>query len=97
MESEGSLPSWLAAEIADRCPGFLEHDCRCSADHPDEGVLTPVRLGFWIDNHVFAFAGKGGWFNALAYYAVREPRYQRANVYWSQSVDRCGPVEAASG
>jgi hypothetical protein len=88
MESEGSVSSWLTAEIEDRCPGFLEHDSRYSAEHPHEGFLTPVRLGFWIDDHMFAFARKGGWFNAIAYYAVREPRYQRANVCWSQSVER---------
>lgn len=42
MESEGSMPSWLAAEIEDRCPGFLEDDSRYSAEHPKEGFLTPV-------------------------------------------------------
>ena len=37
MESEGSLPSWLAAEIEDRCPGFLEDDSRYSLEHPSVG------------------------------------------------------------
>jgi len=88
MESEGCVSPWLALKIEDRCPGFLEEDSRYSAQHPHEGFLTPVGLGFWIDDHVFAFARNGGWFNAIAYYAVREPRYQRANVCWSQSVER---------
>jgi hypothetical protein len=88
MESEGSVSPWLAGEIEDRCPGFLEDDHAYSAEHSDEGFRTPVRLGFWIDDHAFEFAKKAGWFNAIAYYAVREPRYQRASVCWSQSVDR---------
>ena len=58
MEDEGSLPSWLAAEIADRCPGFLEDDFRYASEHPGEGFLTPVRLGFWIDDHIFELAKK---------------------------------------
>src|SRR5258708_5101316 len=88
MESEGTVPTWLAERIEDRCPGFLEEDGRYSAKHPHEGHLTPVRLGFWIDEHVFGFARKGGWFNAIVFYAVREQRCQRASVCWSQSVDR---------
>jgi hypothetical protein len=88
MESEGSVTSWLTAEIEDRCPGFLEHESRYSVEHPGEGFLTPLTLGAWIDDHVFEFAKKGGWFNAIAYYAVREPRHQRSNVCWSQSLGR---------
>jgi hypothetical protein len=78
----------ILSDIADRWPGFIEDDSRYSAEHPGEGFLTLVRLGFWIDDHVFEFAKKGGWFNAIAYCALREPRYQRANVCGSQSVDR---------
>lgn len=87
MESEGTVPAWLAERIEDRCPGFLEE-----VDHSDgqvqESVPTPVRLGSWIDDHVFAFAKNGGWFHAIVFYAVRAPRYQRASVCWSQSVGR---------
>ena len=78
----------VGAEIEGRCPGFLEDDSRYPADHPNKAFFTPVRLGFCIDDHVFAFAKKGGWFNAIAYYALREPRYQRVSVCWSQSVER---------
>jgi hypothetical protein len=88
MDSIDAVPAWLAEQIDNRCPGFLEEDRRCSAEHPGEGFLTPVRLGSWIDDHVFGFARKGGWLNAISYYAVRAPRYQRASVCWSQSVDR---------
>jgi hypothetical protein len=47
MESEGAVPTWLADRIEDRCPGFFDEDGGYSAEHPDEGFLTPVRLGFW--------------------------------------------------
>ena len=40
MESEGSVTRWLAGEIEDRCPGFLEDDSRYSSEHPSEGFLT---------------------------------------------------------
>jgi hypothetical protein len=88
MESEGAVPTLLADRIEDRCPGFLEEDGRYSAEHPNEGFLTPVTLSSWIDEHVFGFARRGGWFNAIADYAVRERRCQRASVCWSQCVDR---------
>ena len=88
MESEGSVPTWLAEQIEDRCPGFIEEDRRYTAEHADDGFLTPIRLGSWIDEHVFEFARKSGWLNAISYYAVREARYQRASVCWSQCVDR---------
>jgi hypothetical protein len=46
-----------------------------------------LRLEDWIDDHFFGFAKQEGWFNAIAYYAIRDPRYQRAEVCWSQSVE----------
>ena len=45
-----------------------------------------LRLEDWIDEHVFGFAKKEGWFNAITYYAVRDPRYQRAEVCWGECV-----------
>ena len=45
-----------------------------------------LRLEDWIDEHFFGFAQKKGWFNAITYYAIRDPRYQRAEVCWSECV-----------
>lgn len=34
------------------------------------------------------FAKNEGWFNAITYYSVRDPRYQRAEVCWSGCVEK---------
>ena len=36
----------------------------------------------------FDFAKKEGWFSAIAYYAIRDPRYQRSEVCWSECVEK---------
>jgi hypothetical protein len=41
-----------------------------------------------MDEHIFGFARTEGWFNALEFYAVRDPRYQRAQVCWSECVEK---------
>jgi hypothetical protein len=56
--------------------------------HPNEARLAPVRLGQWIDEHIFGFAKQGGWLHAITFYAVRETRYQKASVCWSESVQK---------
>ena len=48
----------------------------------------PLRLEDWIDDHIFAFAKQEGWFNAITYYAIRDPRYQRSEVCWSECVEK---------
>ena len=48
----------------------------------------PLRLEDWIDDHIFGFARQEGWFSAITFYAIREPRYQRAEVCWSECVER---------
>ena len=47
-----------------------------------------LRLEDWIDEHIFGFARKEGWFNAVQFYAVRDPRYQRAEVCWSEYAEK---------
>jgi hypothetical protein len=85
LEVEEEIPDWLAEVLDARCPGFLD----------TENVLPPtavktrplvLRLEDWIDEHFFEFAKKERWFNAITYYAIREPRYQRAEVCWSECV-----------
>jgi hypothetical protein len=86
LEVEERIPDWLAKILNDRCPGFLESENQIS---PTEAQKRPayLRLEVWIDDHVFEFAKREGWFNAITFYAVREPRYQRAQVCWSESVE----------
>ena len=88
MESEDSIPNWLAKKFDELCPGFLADEKQYLARHPNEASLTPVRLGHWIDEHIFSFAQQGGWLLAITFYAVRESRYQKASVCWSESVEK---------
>lgn len=87
LEVEGQIPDWLAEILQNRCPGFLE----------TENALTPkaiktrplvMRLEDWIEDHVFGFARQEGWFIAITYYAIRDPRYQRAEVCWSECTEK---------
>jgi hypothetical protein len=86
MESEGTIPEWLARKLKEMCPGFLDAEERKGGRDTRAAELAAVRLGEWIDNQIFAFAEKGGWLSAVTFYAVREPRYQRAATCWSESV-----------
>lgn len=88
MESEQPIPEWLARRLDEMCPGFLSAEKQYLAKHPKEGALSPVRLGQWIDERIFGFAQQAGWLPAISYYAVREPRYQRASACWSETVEK---------
>ncbi len=88
MESEGTIPEWLARKLNEMCPGFLDAEERKAGRDTKAAELAAVRLGEWIDNQIFAFAEKGGWLPAVTFYAVREPRYQRASTCWSESVQK---------
>jgi hypothetical protein len=88
MESEGNIPDWLAQRLDEMCPGFVAAEKQCAAKRSKDAALAPVRLGEWIDEHIFGFAGQGGWLPAITFYAVRESRYQRASTCWSESVEK---------
>jgi hypothetical protein len=87
LEVEGQIPDWLVDVLKERCPGFLERDKTLTAKVVKEKPFA-LRLEDWIDEHIFGFAKNEGWFNAITYYAVRDPRYQRAEVCWSKCVER---------
>jgi hypothetical protein len=87
LEVEEHVPDFLANELNSRCPGFLDSDKKLS--HETRGNRSAaLRLEGWIDDHMFASAKQGGWFNAITYYAARDPRYQQADVCWSKSIAR---------
>lgn len=88
MESEHGIPEWLVKKLDELCSGFLADEKQYLTRHPNEASLTPVRLGHWIDEHIFGFAEQGRWLLAITFYAVREPRYQRASACWSESVQK---------
>jgi len=92
LEVENGIPNWLVETLNARCPGFLETVGALSAKAAKTRPL-PLRLEDWIDEHIFEFARKEGWFNAITYYAVRDPRYQRAEVCWSECVEKWKKVK----
>ena len=85
LESENRIPGWLIEILNHSCPGFVENEKELMAKAAKNRPL-PLRLEDWIDDHIFGFARQEGWFNAITYYAIREPRYQRAEVCWSECV-----------
>jgi len=87
LEVENRIPDWLVDILDERIPGFLESEKQLTPQAPKNRPM-PLRLEDWIDDHVFGFAKQEGWFNAIAFYAIREPRYQRAEVCWSECVER---------
>jgi hypothetical protein len=74
LEVEDRVPDWLVTILNDRIPRFLENEKQL-APKTAKGPPLPLRLEDWIDGHVFGFAKHEGWFNALTFYAIREPRY----------------------
>ena len=91
LEIADGIPDWLAEILNDRCPGFLETE---KVLPPTAAKTRPLvlRLEDWIEEHVFGFAKQEGYFFAISYYAIRDPRYQRAEVCWSECVDRWSKV-----
>ncbi len=79
IEAEGCMPEWLTSIVEQRCPGFLQSDSERTSTRP-----LSLRLEDWIGEHIFGNARKEGWFHAVEFYSVRDPRYQRAEVCWSE-------------
>jgi len=92
LEVEPGIPDWLVETLNSRCPGFLESD---RAPTPKAVKTRPphLRLEDWIDEHNFGSAKEEGWFNAITYYAIRDPRYQQAEVCWSECVEKWKKVK----
>jgi len=50
--------------------------------------LLHLCLEDWIEDEIFGPIKKEGWFNAVAYYAIRDLRYQKAEGCWSECVKK---------
>ncbi|MFZ0912709.1 MAG: hypothetical protein WBQ76_12830 [Candidatus Korobacteraceae bacterium] len=87
LEVEEGIPDWLAKILNDRCPGFVQTEEELTPKATRNRPL-PLRLEDWIDDHIFGFAKQEGWFNAVTFYAIREPRYQRAEVCCSECTEK---------
>ena len=95
LEVEDRIPDWLVEILDSRCPGFLESVGDLTPKAAKDRPLS-LRLEDWIDDHIFGFARQEGWFSAITFYAIREPRYQRAEVCWSECVERWKKGQAAT-
>jgi hypothetical protein len=84
IESEGATPGWLAKTIKRRCPGFLTCKKPHRKKHSEKGLPLDLRLSEWVRNHIFADARREGWFDAITFYAFRDPLFNRAWSYWEQ-------------
>jgi hypothetical protein len=87
LEVEEGIPDWLTKILDDRCPGFLQIEGELTPKANKNRPL-PLRLEDWIDDKVFGFVKREGWYLAVTYYAVRDPRYQRAEICWSECVEK---------
>jgi hypothetical protein len=87
LEVAAGIPDWLAEILNARCPGFLETEKALAAKAVKTRPLV-IRLEDWIDDHFFGFAKQEGYFFAITYYAIRDPRYQPAEVCWSECVEK---------
>jgi len=87
LEVEDLVPDWLAEILRERCPGFLEAEAPAPAKGVNPRPLS-LRLEDWIDDHFFNYAKIEGWFHAITYYAVRDPRYRRAEACWTECVEK---------
>jgi hypothetical protein len=87
VETEGDVPGWLSEILRERCPGFLDAPQSLSEKRSRVRPLS-LQLEDWIDDHFFSYATKDGWFNAITYYAVRDPRYRRAEACWTECVEK---------
>jgi hypothetical protein len=82
-EAEGGMPKWLSSIVDERCPGFLQAESGKASNRP-----LGLSLEDWVGEHIFGFAKREGWFNSVQFYAVRDPRYQRAEVCWSECAEK---------
>jgi hypothetical protein len=87
LEVEHRLSASLRDVLDDRCPGFLEREGR-GAERPASKRPLHLCLEDWIEEEVFGSTKKEGWFNAVAYYAIRDPRYQKAEGCRSECVKK---------
>jgi hypothetical protein len=77
VEAEGCAPSRLKAILKERCAGFVKDDMRVNESRP-----LVHGLDEWIHNHIFGHAKQEGWFDAVIFYAVRNPLSEGSWAHW---------------
>jgi hypothetical protein len=79
IEAQGGIPSWLTADLRERCPGFIEHE---RSSHKPK--LVALHLLEWVHTQEFGYAKRQGWLDAVTFYGVRHARSECAWAYWEQ-------------
>jgi hypothetical protein len=79
----GELPPEVEQELQARCPGFLDRDKEQRRNDPPGKPQSWVRLLAWGEGQFFSDAKKGGWFDAVLFYAADNPRKVRTSEYWA--------------
>jgi len=92
IEAENCIPAWLARTVDRRCPRFMVREKRGQRNRSKAPPL-PVRLLFSLQEHMFAKAKRQGWFDAVHFYAIRDPRSQNAAAHWSECVKKWREVK----
>ena len=71
--AQDGIPSWLVADLRERCRGFIVPETRSR-----EKELVALHLLEWIHNQEFGNIKRQGWLDALTYYGGRHPRSEGA-------------------
>jgi hypothetical protein len=83
IETEDGIPVFLQPTIDQRCPGFRQS---LSSSNDEISQSSSLTLWDWIDERVFVQVRDEGWFDAVEFFAVRHPRYQRAQACWLRCI-----------
>jgi len=84
-EFEEQLPEIVRAALGARCPGFLEDEVPRRQGHLHDQSFLWHSLAEWIAEHHFAEAKRQGWFDAVMFYAYKDPRTEQAWSLWERT------------
>lgn len=84
-EFEEQLPDIVRAALGSRCPGFLEDEIPRRQGHLHDQSFLWHSLEEWIVVHYFAEAKSQGWFDAVMFYAYKDPHTEQAWSFWERT------------
>ena len=84
-EFEEQLPDIVRAALEARCPGLLEDEVPRRQGYLHDHSLLWHSLEEWIVVHHFAEAKGQGWFDAVMFYAYKDPRTGQAWSFWERT------------
>jgi hypothetical protein len=84
LEQRPEIPQFIAKELRQRCPGFVESDRLLRPTDPSDQYRAGLRLLDWIITHFFSHAKREGWFSVIHHYAQLHPHWVRMMRYSSR-------------